>query len=203
MPSFWTCYLFSSFKALSSILHSWCNAIYPAILKKHILWHHLCILGWFARDPVVLKKVGWLLLQQPEVEHQKPRQVLIAEDCFKLSSIPSERLTQAFVNSVKKLFGGESTFNTSYLHRLCLDECIFYNGSYMNWNLILLHLSFLLVEFKRHVGVEIWIFDLLVDDICFNHLSYALVDIHFKRFICSRENLLKDLASYFEMSAIS
>uniref|UniRef100_A0A9I9DAR4 Amidase domain-containing protein n=1 Tax=Cucumis melo TaxID=3656 RepID=A0A9I9DAR4_CUCME len=62
--------------------------------------------GWFARDPVVFKKVGLLLLQQPEVEHQKPTQVLIAEDCFKLSSIPSERLTQAFVNSVKKLFGG-------------------------------------------------------------------------------------------------
>ncbi|XP_038878397.1 amidase 1-like isoform X1 [Benincasa hispida] len=62
--------------------------------------------GWFARDPVVLKKVGRLLLQHPEVEHQKPTQVLIAEDCFKLSSIPSERLTQAFINSVKKLFGG-------------------------------------------------------------------------------------------------
>ncbi|CAK9328361.1 unnamed protein product [Citrullus colocynthis] len=62
--------------------------------------------GWFARDPVILKKVGRLLLEQPEIEYQKPTQVLIAEDCFKLSSIPSERLTQAFVNSVKKLFGG-------------------------------------------------------------------------------------------------
>ncbi|XP_023516591.1 amidase 1-like [Cucurbita pepo subsp. pepo] len=62
--------------------------------------------GWFAIDSDVFKRVGRLLLQVPEVEHYKPTQVLIAEDCFKLSSIPSERLTQAFVNSVKKLFGG-------------------------------------------------------------------------------------------------
>ncbi|KAG7023949.1 Amidase 1 [Cucurbita argyrosperma subsp. argyrosperma] len=61
--------------------------------------------GWFAIDSAVFKRVGRLLLQEPEVEHYKPTQVLIAEDCFKLSSIPSERLTQAFVNSVKKLFG--------------------------------------------------------------------------------------------------
>ncbi|XP_022156705.1 amidase 1 [Momordica charantia] len=62
--------------------------------------------GWFARDLAVFKRVGRLLLQQSEVELIRPTQVLIAEDCFKLSSIPSKRLTQAFVNSVKKLFGG-------------------------------------------------------------------------------------------------
>ncbi|CAK9328360.1 unnamed protein product [Citrullus colocynthis] len=62
--------------------------------------------GWFARDSAILERVGRLLLQEPEVERYKPTQVLIAEDCFKLSSIPSERLTQALVNSVKKLFGG-------------------------------------------------------------------------------------------------
>ncbi|KAL0558357.1 hypothetical protein IC582_002919 [Cucumis melo] len=63
--------------------------------------------GWFARDSAILKRVGWLLLQEPEVEHYKPTKVFIAEDCFKLlSSITSERLTQAFVSSVEKLFGG-------------------------------------------------------------------------------------------------
>lgn len=62
--------------------------------------------GWFARDPIVLKRVGQLLLQQPEFEHHKPTQVLITEDCMKLSCIPSERLTQVFVNAVTKLFGG-------------------------------------------------------------------------------------------------
>ena len=80
----------------------------PAMLKRcTFLWPHLLILGWFAIDSDVFKRVGRLLLQVPEVEHYKPTQVLIAEDCFKLSSIPSERLTQAFVNSVKKLFGGK------------------------------------------------------------------------------------------------
>uniref|UniRef100_A0A9I9DA22 Amidase domain-containing protein n=1 Tax=Cucumis melo TaxID=3656 RepID=A0A9I9DA22_CUCME len=65
-----------------------------------------CENGWFARDSAILKRVGWLLLQEPEVEHYKPTKVFIAEDCFKLlSSITSERLTQAFVSSVEKLFG--------------------------------------------------------------------------------------------------
>ncbi|XP_004135625.1 amidase 1 isoform X1 [Cucumis sativus] len=63
--------------------------------------------GWFARDSAILKRVGWLLLQEPEIEHYKPTKVFIAEDCFKLlSNITSERLTQAFVSSVEKLFGG-------------------------------------------------------------------------------------------------
>ncbi|XP_038878343.1 amidase 1-like isoform X1 [Benincasa hispida] len=62
--------------------------------------------GWFARDSTILKRVGRLLLKEPEIEHYKPTQVFIAEDCFKLSSISSERLTQSFVNSVEKLFGG-------------------------------------------------------------------------------------------------
>ncbi|XVF06118.1 hypothetical protein REPUB_Repub06bG0020200 [Reevesia pubescens] len=63
--------------------------------------------GWFARDPVVLNKVGRVLLHLPNVNPVRPIQIIIPEDCFSLSSIPSYRTTQVLVKSVEKLFGGQ------------------------------------------------------------------------------------------------
>ena len=65
-------------------------------------------LGWFARDPVVLNQVGRVLLHLPNVDPVRPSQIIIPEDCFSLSSIPSDRTTQVLVKSVKKLFGGNN-----------------------------------------------------------------------------------------------
>ncbi|KAK2972493.1 hypothetical protein RJ640_017665 [Escallonia rubra] len=62
--------------------------------------------GWFARDPVILNRVGQVLLQLPDVRPVRPTQVIIAEDCFKLLSIPSDRVTRVLVNAVDKIFGG-------------------------------------------------------------------------------------------------
>ncbi|KAF3965994.1 hypothetical protein CMV_009864 [Castanea mollissima] len=64
-------------------------------------------LGWFARDPVILNRVGRVLLQLPEVDPIIPSQIIIAEDCFQLSTIPSDRATEPLVKSVNKLFGGD------------------------------------------------------------------------------------------------
>ncbi|KAK3006122.1 hypothetical protein RJ639_015501 [Escallonia herrerae] len=62
--------------------------------------------GWFARDPAILNRVGQVLLQLPDVSPVRPTQVIIAEDCFKLLSIPSDQVARVLVNAVDKIFGG-------------------------------------------------------------------------------------------------
>uniref|UniRef100_A0A5B7BDI1 Amidase domain-containing protein n=1 Tax=Davidia involucrata TaxID=16924 RepID=A0A5B7BDI1_DAVIN len=62
--------------------------------------------GWFARDPVILKQVGRVLLQLPVVDPVRPSHIIIPEDCFKLLSIPSDRMTKVLVKSIEKLYGG-------------------------------------------------------------------------------------------------
>uniref|UniRef100_A0A7N2R0N9 Amidase domain-containing protein n=1 Tax=Quercus lobata TaxID=97700 RepID=A0A7N2R0N9_QUELO len=64
-------------------------------------------MGWFARDPVILNRVGQVLMQLPDVDPVNPSQIIIAEDCFQLSAIPSDRLTEPLLKSVNKLFGGD------------------------------------------------------------------------------------------------
>ncbi|KAI3517872.1 hypothetical protein L1887_17093 [Cichorium endivia] len=61
--------------------------------------------GWFAMDPSILRRVGQVLLQVPLTVQRNPRNVIIADDCFKLSKIPIDRLTQVVVRSTETLFG--------------------------------------------------------------------------------------------------
>ncbi|KAF2298319.1 hypothetical protein GH714_022110 [Hevea brasiliensis] len=70
--------------------------------------------GWFARDPVILNRVGRILLQLPDVDLVRPRQIFIAEDCFQLSSIPNNRVSQVLVKSVEKLFGRRYEFKNNH-----------------------------------------------------------------------------------------
>ncbi|KAJ0080381.1 hypothetical protein Patl1_22676 [Pistacia atlantica] len=67
--------------------------------------------GWFARDPKILKQVGHVLLESSDTPHVRPSQVIVAEDCVRLSSIPSGRTTQVLLKAVEKLFGGEIPLN--------------------------------------------------------------------------------------------
>ncbi|KAH0913451.1 hypothetical protein HID58_036772 [Brassica napus] len=67
--------------------------------------------GWFARDTATLKRVGCVLLQQPHLEATEPSQLIIADDCFKLCSVPRELLVQSVVQSVDKSFGGNTVIN--------------------------------------------------------------------------------------------
>ncbi|KAL2942123.1 Amidase 1 [Bienertia sinuspersici] len=64
--------------------------------------------GWFAKDSTILKKVGNVLLPPLDVSHVNPSQIIIADDCFKLLSIPIERVKHVLVNSVEKVFGGQA-----------------------------------------------------------------------------------------------
>ncbi|GJW48660.1 translocon at the outer membrane of chloroplasts 64 [Tanacetum coccineum] len=61
--------------------------------------------GWFATDPSILRRVGQVLLQVPFAVQRNPRNVIIADDCFQLSRIPIDRLTQVVIRSTQSLFG--------------------------------------------------------------------------------------------------
>ncbi|CAL1393549.1 unnamed protein product [Linum trigynum] len=62
--------------------------------------------GWFARDPMILKRVGHTLLHLPDQDAALiPTQVIVADDCFELSSIPQDRIPGILVSSVEKLYG--------------------------------------------------------------------------------------------------
>ncbi|XP_021742471.1 amidase 1-like [Chenopodium quinoa] len=63
--------------------------------------------GWFARDPSILKKVGNVLLPPLDPHLVSPSPIIIAEDCFKLLNIPIDRVKQVLVKSVEKVFGGQ------------------------------------------------------------------------------------------------
>ncbi|KAM6577739.1 hypothetical protein CsatB_029576 [Cannabis sativa] len=62
--------------------------------------------GWFARDHELLNRVGRVLLQLPQVNPIRPSQLIIAEDCFQLSTTPGNLIVEGLVKSVDKLFGG-------------------------------------------------------------------------------------------------
>ncbi|KAI7743153.1 hypothetical protein M8C21_000166 [Ambrosia artemisiifolia] len=61
--------------------------------------------GWFATDPSILHRVGQVLLQGQFAVQRNPRNVIIADDCFQLSKIPIQRLTQVVIRSTENLFG--------------------------------------------------------------------------------------------------
>ncbi|KAH6763413.1 translocon at the outer membrane of chloroplasts 64-III [Perilla frutescens var. hirtella] len=61
--------------------------------------------GWFAKDPSVLRRVGHVLLQIPYAAQRNPRNFVIADDCFQLSKVPADRVTQVVIKSIEKLYG--------------------------------------------------------------------------------------------------
>ncbi|KAM1314985.1 hypothetical protein ACFX13_018925 [Malus domestica] len=65
----------------------------------------LDIVGWLARDPNVLRRVGHVLLQLPYTVSRSPRQIVIADDCFQEVKIPVDRIVQVVIKSTEKLFG--------------------------------------------------------------------------------------------------
>ncbi|KAM7479639.1 hypothetical protein LguiA_027852 [Lonicera macranthoides] len=64
--------------------------------------------GWFAKDPSILRRVGHVLLQVPFVAQRNPRNIVIADDCFQLMKIPIDKVTQVVIKSTEKLFGRQA-----------------------------------------------------------------------------------------------
>ncbi|KAK3027884.1 hypothetical protein RJ639_040825, partial [Escallonia herrerae] len=65
-------------------------------------------LGWFAKDPSILRRVGHLLLQVPFGVQRNPRNIVIADDCFQLAKIHVDRVTEPVIKSTEKLFGRQA-----------------------------------------------------------------------------------------------
>ncbi|KAK2385679.1 translocon at the outer membrane of chloroplasts [Trifolium repens] len=61
--------------------------------------------GWFAKDPDILRRVGHILLQAPFVMQRSPRQIIIADDCFQQLNVPLDRSSQVVIKATEKLFG--------------------------------------------------------------------------------------------------
>ncbi|GFZ12295.1 translocon at the outer membrane of chloroplasts 64-III [Actinidia rufa] len=61
--------------------------------------------GWFARDPSILRRVGHVLLQVPFSVQRHPRTIIIADDYFQLPKISVDRIAQMVIKSTEKLFG--------------------------------------------------------------------------------------------------
>lgn len=61
--------------------------------------------GWFARDPITLTRVGHVLLQLPIEATKQPTRIVIPEDCFQLLGSPSDQISHILNKSVDKLFG--------------------------------------------------------------------------------------------------
>ncbi|KAM5570404.1 translocon at the outer membrane of chloroplasts 64 [Rosa sericea] len=61
--------------------------------------------GWFAKDPKVLSRVGHVLLQLPLAFSRSPRQIVMADDCLQQVKVPTDRIAQVVVKSTEKLFG--------------------------------------------------------------------------------------------------
>ncbi|XP_004503273.1 translocon at the outer membrane of chloroplasts 64 [Cicer arietinum] len=61
--------------------------------------------GWFAKDPDVLRRVGLILLQAPFGMQRSPRQIIIADDCFQHLNVPLDRSSQVVIKATEKVFG--------------------------------------------------------------------------------------------------
>ncbi|XP_057446926.1 translocon at the outer membrane of chloroplasts 64-like [Lotus japonicus] len=75
--------------------------------------------GWFARDPNILRRVGHILLQAPFVVQRSPRQIIIADDCFQQLNVPLDRSSQVVIQSTEKLFGRQVLKHINLEEFLC------------------------------------------------------------------------------------
>ncbi|KAJ7975236.1 outer envelope protein 64, chloroplastic-like [Quillaja saponaria] len=72
--------------------------------------------GWIAKDPNILRRVGHILLQVPFSVQRSPRQFIIADDCFQRLKIPVDRTAQVVIKSTEKHFGRQVLKHESVEH---------------------------------------------------------------------------------------
>nr|XP_016456292.1 PREDICTED: outer envelope protein 64, mitochondrial-like isoform X2 [Nicotiana tabacum] len=62
-------------------------------------------IGWLARDPSVLHRVGHVLLQLASVEPKRTRYFVIADDLFQLCKVPKQKTMYVVSKVIEKLSG--------------------------------------------------------------------------------------------------
>ncbi|KAE8009131.1 hypothetical protein FH972_005584 [Carpinus fangiana] len=61
--------------------------------------------GWFARDPSILHRVGHVLLQLNSVEPRRARRLLFAGDLFQFSKVPTQKTLYVVSKAIENLSG--------------------------------------------------------------------------------------------------
>lgn len=61
--------------------------------------------GWFARDPSILHRVGHVLLQLNPVEPRRARRIIVADDLFQLSKVPQQKTIYVVSRATENLSG--------------------------------------------------------------------------------------------------
>ncbi|XP_077251431.1 translocon at the outer membrane of chloroplasts 64-V [Tasmannia lanceolata] len=61
--------------------------------------------GWFARDPSILHRVGHVLLQVSPFVLRRTRCFIFADDCFQLSKVPQQKTMYVVSKATEKLSG--------------------------------------------------------------------------------------------------
>ena len=61
------------------------------------------MLGWLARDPHILSRVGDALLPAAACGLKGKRQLVFADDCFELLKIPNQKTVDVIENAVRTL----------------------------------------------------------------------------------------------------
>lgn len=62
-------------------------------------------IGWFARDPSILHRVGCILLQRTAAEVRREKLFVFADDFFQLSKIPKQKSVHIVVKAMENLSG--------------------------------------------------------------------------------------------------
>ncbi|KAL1328117.1 hypothetical protein HN51_038048 [Arachis hypogaea] len=61
--------------------------------------------GWFARDPSVLHRVGHVLLKLNSAETKRSRSIIFADDLFQLSKIPTQKTVYVVGKAIENMSG--------------------------------------------------------------------------------------------------
>ncbi|GMY39049.1 outer envelope protein 64, mitochondrial, partial [Fagus crenata] len=61
--------------------------------------------GWFARDPSILHRVGHVLLQLNSVEPRRTRRLIFADDLFQFSKVPTQKTLYVVSKAIENLSG--------------------------------------------------------------------------------------------------
>lgn len=66
---------------------------------------HSFIVGWFARDPSVLHRVGHVLLQLNSVDTRRSRCITFADDLFQLSKDATQKTIYVISKTIENMSG--------------------------------------------------------------------------------------------------
>lgn len=74
-------------------------------MDTHLSFSGVELVGWFARDPSILHRVGHVLLKLNSVEPRRTRRLVFADDLFQLSKVPLQKTVHVVKKAVETLSG--------------------------------------------------------------------------------------------------